>query len=89
MSPNLSQQIDPIAIRQCQIEQHQVKGPISKARDALFAVGRSFHVIAFQFQQGLERLADSDFIVNDEHRACGRRRHFDQVAARDYGSFRH
>ena len=47
MGPNLSQKIDPITIRQCKIEQHQVKRPLAKACDALFAVGCSFHVIAF------------------------------------------
>ena len=63
---NVAQHLDAIAFRQCKIQQHQVERTISQARQALVAVVRRFHLVAFQIEQGLQRLANGGLIVNDQ-----------------------
>ena len=77
------QQIDAVAVGQCQIEQHQVVGPVADSCEAFVGGGGRLHFVAFHFQQGFQRLADGGFIVNDQDGTRGRV--FPQVRSRDGG----
>src|SRR5712692_6974459 len=52
VSAKFGKQVNPVAIGQRQVKQHQVERPVSNARHALFAAGGGFHLVALQLQQG-------------------------------------
>ena len=62
----VTQDFQAIAVRQSEVEQYQVKGPLTQAGQAVFTGFCRFHTVAFEFEQGLQRLADASFIVNNQ-----------------------
>jgi DNA-binding MurR/RpiR family transcriptional regulator len=72
MSVNFGKKVNAIAIGKRQIQQNQIKAPISEAGKSVFAAAGGFHRVAFQFQQRLQRFADCRFVINDQH--CTQRR---------------
>ena len=86
MSVKLYEQVQTVAIRQCQVKQHQVKRMFPNPRQTLISGCRRFNRIAFQLQQSLKRLADRSFVVDDQH---GAGRCFVQHAAWNCCQFRH
>ncbi len=64
----LLQNLDAVTLGQSEVQQHQIVGPLGNTRQSLRAIAGDIYGVAFELQQGLERLANRSFVVNDQHR---------------------
>jgi hypothetical protein len=64
---DVAQDLQPVAVGQREIEQHQVHGLVGHLGQAFFAGGGGLHRKAFQLEQRLQRLADGGFIIDDQN----------------------
>ena len=65
--PYRAQNLNAVAPRQRQIQQHQIEGLLGDALETQLAVLHALDRIAFQRQKGLERLADRCLVVDDQN----------------------
>ncbi len=55
---DIAQYVDAVAVRHCKVEQDEVIRTIGQPRQPFFAVAGDVDLVAFQFQQCLQRFAD-------------------------------
>ena len=63
---NIPQYLDAIAIWHGEVQQDQVVRTLGQASQTFFAIASDIDFVAFQFQQGLQRLADGRLVIHDE-----------------------
>ena len=64
--PQLPQQLQPIGIRQAQIQQHGTKLHLFQRRTGLGGTGSHLHGVAIALQHGFHKIADGKFVLDDQ-----------------------
>ena len=64
---NVSQDFQPVAVRQGKVEQDKIKGMFAQAGQSIFTGLGRLHTVPFELQQRFQRLADAGFIIDDQN----------------------
>ena len=69
MRPNLAKNLHPISAGQGEIKQDQIERMFANPLQTRLSAGWNLYRESFQLQQGLQRVTNFRFIVDDENRA--------------------
>src|SRR5205823_2694786 len=66
---DVGKDLEPVAIGQSEVQKDEIVSAFGDAREAFFARLGTDHTIALEFEQRLQRLTDSGFVIDDENGA--------------------
>ena len=65
-APEFAQDIEPVGIRQAEIEQHEIRLHLRDLQPPLHRIGRTFHHVAVPFQNRRQSRLHDPLVVDDD-----------------------